>query len=105
MVIINMFNMNGATEDISVAAVQRIARWFFFLDDQHFRIVNSEGVDCFIAWSNNFKIMTYTKFINRLTGKWKDNKVHPLLDANPGWEDIEVLPRIVRRCHHLNRAT
>lgn len=74
---------------------------FHFKDDEHIRIVNSEGADVIIKWQNKMEVISYTKtkYGNETIKAWEGGKSHPLIDQNPTNSSWYVLPRLRRRCH------
>lgn len=51
-------------EDNKEEIIKKVARWFKFHDDDHFRIINAENIDCLVNW-RKMKVLSYNKYLNK----------------------------------------
>ena len=53
----------GCLKDSTNEVLQAMARNLTFVDDSHIRIMNKEGLDCFIYW-REMHVVGFSKFNN-----------------------------------------
>lgn len=92
--------LNDADKDnIKSTYFQNFARYFHFVDDEHIRIVNAEGLDCLVKW-RTMTVVSYSKFLN-LKESFKGTNAHPLIDTNPTNATWHTKVRFIRRNHDI----
>ena len=51
------------TENKKKDLFQNFARYFYFVDNEHFRVINAEGLDCLVKW-REMKLVANSKYLN-----------------------------------------